>query len=132
MQYITNSISTLEDFEQGLQISLSNLIKYEFKRGRLKTNLSYQEVMDLKLRYKGYSNFRNQKKLKGMSEIEYTLYLLKDFMAEMTPTMVQIKTPEKQIPKNMFHHSGSLTLKIPAQQPKPIKISFATTLKRKV
>lgn len=131
MEYVTHSISDLEAFEQGLQITLSNLIKYEFARGKLKPNLTYQEVMDLKLSYKGYSNFRHQKKMASMTEIEHTMYLLKDFMADMTPTMVGIKTPEKEKPQNFFVHKGEFKLKIKEPKKELIKISFATALQRK-
>lgn len=133
MEYITDSVSSLEDFEQGMQKTLGNLIRYEYSRGKLKPNLTYQEVMDLKLSYKGWSNFRNQKKMASMTEIEHTMYLLKDFMQDLTPTMVQIKTPEvNQQPQNAFIHKGELKLKLSVKKEKPIKLSFANVLQRKV
>ena len=131
MEYITHTISTLEEFEQGMQQTLSNLIKYECSRGKLKQNLTYSDVMDLKLSYKGWSNFGQQKRLKGMTNIEATMYLLREFMPNMTPTMVEIKTPQKDIQHTVFHHKGELTLNIQAPKKQPIKLSFATVLKRR-
>ncbi len=131
MEYITHTVSTLEEFEQGLQETLSNLIKYECSRGKLKQNLTYSDVMDLKLSYKGWSNFGQQKRLKGMTNIEATMYLLREFMPNMTPTMVEIKTPQKETPHTVFHHKGELTLNIVEPKKQPIKLSFAAVLKRR-
>lgn len=131
MEYITSSITYLEEFERGLQITISNLIKYEFSRGHLKTNLSYQDVMDLKITYKGYSNFRRQKKLASMTEIEHTMYLLRDFLTDLSPVMVQIKTPEIKKPDTMFVHKGEFKLNVTIPKKKPIKLSFANILTKK-
>ncbi len=131
IEYVTCSVSHIEEFEQGLQTTIANLIRFEVTRGKLKRNLSYQDVLDLKLSYKGFSNFRLQKKLKGMTEIEHTMYLLRDFMTDMSPTMVQIKTPEIKKPDTSFVHKGGFDLKIGTPKKKPIKLSFATVLVRK-
>ncbi len=131
MEYITSSISYIEEFEQNLQTTISNLIKFEFLRGKLKPNLSYQDVMDLKLSYKGFSNFRYQKKLNSMSEIEHTMWLLREFMPNLSPVSVQIKTPEVKKPDTLFVHKGKFKLNTTTPEKKPIKLSFATVLKRK-
>lgn len=130
----TQSISYLEDFEQGLQETIANLIRDEFKRGRLKSNLTYQEVMDLSSLFKGHANFRNQKRLKSMTETEHVAFLLKDFMPNMTPVQVQIKSGNEPGPigVKLKIHKGDLTLNIQEPEKKPIKLSFAQILKRRV
>lgn len=133
MEYIAHSIPDLEQFEQGIQETIGNILQFETKRNRIKATLTYQEVMDLKLRYKGHSNFRNQKKLNSMTETEHVAYLLKDFMTDLTPTQLQIKAgkePEKS-GVELKTHTGELTLKIKEPEEKPLKLSFAAILKRR-
>ena len=131
MEYVTSSVSYIEEFEQGLQTTIANLIKYEVARGKLKRNLTYHDVLNLNLSYKGFSNFRLQKKLNSMTEIEYTMWLLRDFMSDMSPTSVEIRTPEIKKPDTLFIHKGGFNLNINKPKKTPIKLSFATVLRRK-
>lgn len=130
---VTYSLANLIEFEIAIQITLENLIRSEVKRGRLKSNMSYQEVMDLKLHYHGYANFRNQKKLKSMTETEHVAYLLKDFMPDETPFQVEIKLGPEPEPSGvkLETHTGELTLNIQEPKEKPIKLSFSQILKRR-
>jgi len=129
----TENESTIEEFEQGLQETLANLIRDEHKRGRLKSNLTYQEVLDLKLHYKGFANFRNQKRLKSMTETEHVAHLLRDFMPDLTAFQVELKAGHEPEPAGvkLETHKGSLTLNIQEPEKKPIKMSFAQILKRR-
>lgn len=131
LEYVTSSVSYIEEFEQGLQETIANLIKYEIARGKLKRNLTYADVLNLNLSYKGFSNFRLQKKLKSMTEIEHTMWLLRDFMSDMSPTSIEIKTPEIKKPNTLFIHKGRFNLTINKPKKEPIKLSFATVLRRK-
>ncbi len=130
---ITSSIARLEEFEQGLQETLGNLIRAEVKRGKLKSNMSYQEVMDLQLHYHGHSNFRNQKRLKSMTETEHVAFLLKDFMPDLTPVQVQIKAGNEPEPSGvkLETHKGEMNLQIQPPKEMPLKLSFAQILKRR-
>lgn len=132
---ITNSLSYIEEFEQGLQNTLANLIRFEFKRGRLKSNLTYADVCDLKLHYQGYSNFRNQRRLKSMTEVEHIAFLMRDFLPDKTPLQVQFTAGVEKDTKRgvkIETHSGELTLNIKTPKTPPIKLSFSQILKKKV
>lgn len=136
MKLASETVSTIEEFEQGVQETIANLIRYEFKRGRLKNNLTYQEVMDLKLHYKGHSNFRNQKKLKVMTETEHVAFLLEDFMPNLTPFQVQMKAgsaPEMQSGVKLKTHTGELQLNLTETKVEKtgIKLTFAQLLKKR-
>ncbi len=128
---ITYSLKNLIAFEQSIKETLTNLIRAEVKRGRLKSNMSYQEVMDLKLHYHGYSNFRNQNKLKSMTETEQVAFLLKDFMPDDTPFQVGLKAGFEPTGVKMETHTGKLELQIQEPKEQSIKLSFAQVLKRR-
>ncbi len=130
---VTSSLSKLEEFEQGLQETLANLIRDEQRRGRLRQNVTYQEVLDLKLHYKGHSNFRNQRRLKSMTETEHMALLLKDFMPDATPLQVQMRAGKEPEPAGveLKTHSGELNLNIQEPKKKAINLSFAQILKRR-
>ena len=133
MEYVTDTIASLEDFEQGIQETLGNILRYEASRNRIRSNMTYQEVMDLKLRYQGHSNFRNQKRLKSMTEIEHVAHLLKDFMPDLSETQMQIKAGAEPEPLGvkLQIHTGELKLNIQEPKEQPLKLSFANILKRR-
>jgi len=127
-------------FRRALTASIESIIEYEYSEKKVKSHLSLADISDLNLRYKGHSNFRGQRTLRGMSGMDQILAIVGEF----TPTMnvikqmkveraVEAKLQEQQkMYKPIKHEGGPIVLNIPETVKPTIKLSFAQILQQKV
>lgn len=120
-------------FRQCLKNIIREIIKEEYRRNRIKTNISYDDVVGLKLRYEGYSNFRSQRRLKNMTEIEHVMLELQEFIPpsfiEQTKMDHFVRT-NRQSGVEAVQVNKKVKIRIAAPAKKPIRISFAAALRK--
>lgn len=123
---IASNLQTLKTFQRNLRRTLHNIIRYEQKKGNLKRHVTYDEIINLKLRYEGHANFAGQKKLKQLSQTEHYEMLLHNFFpADTSAFSVELQERENMaklkkmefdkkgvIPKKMATVNGKIVLKI--------------------
>ena len=125
--------AVVETFRQCLKNIIREIIKEEYRRNRIKTNITYADVVGLKLRYEGYSNFRSQRRLTSMTEIEHVMLELQEFIP---PTFIENTKMDEFVKSNRqtgveaIKVKKSSKIKIAAPTKKPVKISFATALRK--
>jgi hypothetical protein len=85
---VTNNLAAFHD---EIKNNLIAVIRYEYKAGRIRSNLTYDDVVNLRLRFGGHSNFRAQNKLKKMSDTEFVLEQLKEFLPNETAAQISIR-----------------------------------------
>lgn len=88
------------------------VVQYEYRKGRLRRNISYADALDLKNLYGGFTNFRRQGKPKKLTDTEIAYLSIKhEFMPGLTKARVAIKTmsgQEKLLPSARERHSGKV------------------------
>lgn len=72
-----------------LKKNISAILAYEAKKGRIKKNPSLAEINELKVIYQGHSNFRQQRRLKNMSELERIMIDLAEFMPDDSDSVLK-------------------------------------------
>lgn len=120
-------------YQKALKKILNEIIREEYRRNRIKTDLTYADVVNLKLRYEGYANFRSQRRLRNMTEIEHVMMELQEFIpANIVERMhmEQVKEQSKQTGVKAIKVDKPVTIKIAKPSKKPFKISFASALRR--
>jgi len=132
--------SHLAQFKQELIASIEAIIEYEYREAKIKTHLSYADIVSLNLRYKGYANFRGQKSLKGMSEMDQILAVIEQHTPQMNSiqqlvavSKVEIELEvQQQATKSIKHEGGPISFNIPTTKAPTIKLSVAQMLQQKV
>jgi len=137
LAYLYNDIPT---FKRALIASIESIIEYEYRERKVKSHLSYADIVSLNLRYKGHSNFRGQKSLKGMSEMDQILAIVEQFTPQMNSIkqLVAVNAIEEklqetqQLEQTITHKGGPIVFNIPEITKPIIKLSFAQILQQKV
>ena len=117
---------------------LKNNIKYiiikAYRKHEFKKDITYADVVTLQGMFKGFSNFRGQRKLRRHTNTENVMMLLRDFITDI---------PEHQLRPAAFWHArtpprtksisfkGTIKLAIKTDKKQPKKLSFVDILKKK-
>ncbi len=122
-------------FQKSIRTILRAVITEQYRRNRIKTDLTYGDVINLKLTYEGYSQFRGQHRLKSMTETEQILMELEDFIP---PSFIEARKME--IEKERLSKTGIkpiqtktnklIELKFNQPEKPAIKFSFKNLLRK--
>lgn len=143
--FTRKSLATINpsEFVTEVQASIAAIIWFEFGKGRIKSTVTYADVVDLKLTYHGHSNFRGQRNLRNLSDTDLIVKQLSDFM-KIDPSKHDVSSRPWQIREvaekakmgnntEMRDHGNSFSFKKAATKPnetKQVKLSFAQLLKQ--
>lgn len=140
VKFSNKNLATLEiaAFIIEVQSNIEKVVRHEYKKGRIKSALTYADIVDLKIFYQGHSNFRGQRNLSKMNETDLILHALRPFMTEVAEDFYhesrkpwQIRNMQSNKTKIKEHTGGVLNLKIAESKTNdklPIKQSFADLL----
>ncbi len=132
---IANSVERIKLFRQGLKNILREMIVEEYRRNRIKTHISYADVVNLKLRYEGYTQFQSMRRFKLMTPVEHVLMELEEFIPPTITDMAvmeQVKFDNKKSGVKGIIIKTKTSLKLEKAPKKSFHVSFATALARKV
>ena len=97
---------------ETIKKNIKLVVQHEYRKGRLRRNVSYADALDLKNLYGGFANFRRQGKPKKLTDTEIAYLSIKhEFMPGLTKARVAIKTmsgQEKLLPSARERHSGKV------------------------
>ena len=131
---VANSIERIRFFRQGLKNILREMIIEEYRRNRIKTNISYADVINLKLRYEGYTQFTSMRRFKLMTPTEHVLMELEEFIPPTITDiaiMEQVKLEHRKPGIKGIIVKNKISLKMEEKPKKTFNVSFATALARK-
>lgn len=84
---------TPQDVIDAIAKNIKLILKHEYRNGRLRRNVSFHDVIELKEIYNGFANFRRQGKPKKLTDTEIAYLSLKhEFMPGLTKSQVFVKT----------------------------------------
>jgi len=80
------SPTSCETFIDELKKNITAIIEHEYKKGRIKKNITYADIVELKLTYEGYTPFRRQRRPQAQDSLEDIIEELSEFIPTNDPS----------------------------------------------
>lgn len=128
---ITHGEARLRHLITEIRRNLERIIRHEYRAKRLKTHISYADVVGLKNIFIGHTNFRRQRKPKELTEVEMIMEEIGEFLPPEHRMAILVgdryEKPKKTKP---VEQKGKLKLKISSTTAKP-KMTLAEAFGKK-